>query len=94
MEAKIANKPVFNEATGLYDYKLKTGQMLTIRKGKTKQMTQAQTECEGNSSLVTLLMVSYLCTLDGKKLVLEDWEDLDLAVGIEVIGAFSAVNLP
>ena len=94
MEAKIEKKPIFNEATGLYEYKLKTGQMLTIRKGKTKQMTQAQTECEGNSSLITLLLVSYLCTLDGAKMVLEDWEDLDLDVGFEVIGAFSAVNLP
>jgi hypothetical protein len=90
--AKIEKKPVFNKETGGYDYETKRGHKLHIREGKTKDLMQAQKEAEGNASRVPLILVSLLCTLDGKRMVVEAWEELPLQVGSDVLTAFSEVN--
>lgn len=62
----------------VFTYTLKDGRIAKILPGKGKHAVKASEMCDGKQSLWLPALLSQLCTLDSKRVTMEDFLELDL----------------
>ncbi|MGI9161072.1 MAG: hypothetical protein ACR2K1_15100 [Saprospiraceae bacterium] len=71
---------------------LPSGAMAEIETGKGRHVRQAQKMSESDSNMYLNCMMSQLVTIDGRKLVPEDFDEMSAGDYLELLGKFSEAN--
>lgn len=74
------------------EVKLPSGKVAVIEEGKGRHVRQAQRMSEGDASMYMNCMMSLLVTVDGKKMVPEDFDDLASNDYVELLAKMSEIN--
>lgn len=74
------------------EFTLPSGKTATIREGKGKDSQLALRMCNGDSSKYLSALMSVLCEIEGKKIVMEDIEELPLKDYNSLMAEFTDLN--